>query len=121
MRRGRWDEAKRLLLEQKDLPPELRPKVGEFADAVADPLQRCLAMPQPAGWKWSPETGRRRGSGTYRMAPGARGWPRKAMATFPPASFSAITPEPITVANRKKEPMPSAASRLVSADCSANR
>ncbi len=40
MRRGRWDEAKRLLLQQQDLPPELRTKVGEFVDAVADPAKR---------------------------------------------------------------------------------
>ncbi len=40
MRRGQWDEAKRLLLAQKELPPELRPKVGEFVDAVADPAKR---------------------------------------------------------------------------------
>jgi TolB-like protein/Flp pilus assembly protein TadD len=40
MRRGKWDDAKRLLLEQKDLPPELRPKVGEFVDAIANPAKR---------------------------------------------------------------------------------
>ncbi len=40
MRRGQWDEAKRLLLLQQGLPPELRPKVGEFVDAVADPAKR---------------------------------------------------------------------------------
>ena len=40
LRRGQWDEAKRLLLAQDHLPPELRAKVGDFIDAVANPTKR---------------------------------------------------------------------------------
>ena len=40
MRRGRWDEARRLLLTQEELPPELRDKIGVFVDALADPAKR---------------------------------------------------------------------------------
>jgi len=40
MRRGQWDEAKRLLAAQVTLPAELRPLVGQFVDAIADPARR---------------------------------------------------------------------------------
>ena len=40
MRRGQWDEAKRLLAAQVSLPPELKPLVGPFVDAIADPARR---------------------------------------------------------------------------------
>jgi TolB-like protein len=40
MRNGRWDEARRMLLEHEELPPELRSQVGSFVDAVADPAKR---------------------------------------------------------------------------------
>jgi TolB-like protein len=40
MRRGQWDDAKRLLAAQVTLPQELKPLVGQFVDAVADPAQR---------------------------------------------------------------------------------
>jgi TolB-like protein/Flp pilus assembly protein TadD len=40
MRRGQWDESKRLMLAQAHLPPELKSKVGDFVDAVANPAKR---------------------------------------------------------------------------------
>jgi tetratricopeptide (TPR) repeat protein len=40
MRKGRWDEARKMLLAEKELPPELRREVGPFVDAVADPAKR---------------------------------------------------------------------------------
>jgi len=40
MRRGQWDEAKRLIAAQEHLPDELRPFIGRFVDAVADPALR---------------------------------------------------------------------------------
>jgi tetratricopeptide (TPR) repeat protein len=40
LRRGQWDDAKRLLLAQKEIPVEFRPQIGLFVDAVADPAKR---------------------------------------------------------------------------------
>jgi tetratricopeptide (TPR) repeat protein len=40
IRRGQWDEAKRLMLAQEHLQPELKSKVGDFVDALADPAKR---------------------------------------------------------------------------------
>ncbi len=40
MRRGQWEEAKRLTLAQEHLPAELKSKVGGFVDALADPAKR---------------------------------------------------------------------------------
>jgi TolB-like protein/Flp pilus assembly protein TadD len=40
MRRGQWDEAKRLLLAQEHLPAELKSKLGDFVDAIANPAKR---------------------------------------------------------------------------------
>jgi TolB-like protein/Tfp pilus assembly protein PilF len=40
MRRGDWSEARRLLRQQPSLPPELRPVIDEFVDALADPAKR---------------------------------------------------------------------------------
>ncbi len=40
MRRGQWNDAKRLLLTQKEIPDEFRSKVGSFVNAVADPAKR---------------------------------------------------------------------------------
>jgi TolB-like protein/Tfp pilus assembly protein PilF len=40
MRRGDWDEAKRLLLQQTKVPEELRPMLGPFVDAIRDPAKR---------------------------------------------------------------------------------
>jgi adenylate cyclase len=40
LRRGSWDESKRLLQQQEHLPAELRSKVGDFVDAVANPAKR---------------------------------------------------------------------------------
>jgi TolB-like protein/Flp pilus assembly protein TadD len=40
MRRGQWDESKRLLLAQGKLPAELKSKVGDFVDAIANPARR---------------------------------------------------------------------------------
>ena len=45
------------------------------------------------------------------MAPVAMVFPSRATASFPPDRCSAMIPEPMTVANRKKEPRPSAAIR----------
>jgi adenylate cyclase len=46
MRRGQWDEAKRLLLSQEELPREVAPLIGPFVDAVADPAKRPAAIAQ---------------------------------------------------------------------------
>src|SRR5687767_10178947 len=48
---------------------------------------------------------------TNRIDPVAMVLASRATASFPPASRSAMIPEPITQANRKKAPIPSAASR----------
>ena len=40
LRAGHWDEARRLILAQKDLPPGLKPKIGPFIEALADPAKR---------------------------------------------------------------------------------
>jgi tetratricopeptide (TPR) repeat protein len=40
MRRGQWDEARRLIVQQDDLPPEIRPQAARFVDAMADPSIR---------------------------------------------------------------------------------
>jgi tetratricopeptide (TPR) repeat protein len=40
MQRGQWDAAKKFMLAQHSLPPELKPHVGEYVDAVADPAKR---------------------------------------------------------------------------------
>jgi adenylate cyclase len=40
MRRQDWSDARRLLLLQPSLPPELRPVIDEFVDALADPARR---------------------------------------------------------------------------------
>jgi adenylate cyclase len=41
MRTRRWDDAKRLLSGQETLPPEFRPLIGPYVDAVADPAKRA--------------------------------------------------------------------------------
>jgi TolB-like protein len=40
MRRGQWDEARRLIVQQDEIPPELRPMAVRFVDALADPAIR---------------------------------------------------------------------------------
>jgi Flp pilus assembly protein TadD len=40
IRRGQWDEAKRLVAEEPELPAELKPKVVQYVDALADPSKR---------------------------------------------------------------------------------
>jgi TolB-like protein/Tfp pilus assembly protein PilF len=40
MRRQDWSDARRLLLLQSSLPPELKSVVDEFVDALADPARR---------------------------------------------------------------------------------
>jgi adenylate cyclase len=40
LRRSQWDEARRLLVQQDHLPPELKNKAGAFVDAMADPSKR---------------------------------------------------------------------------------
>jgi TolB-like protein/Tfp pilus assembly protein PilF len=37
---GRWDTAKELLVNQPGLPPQLKPFIGVFVDALADPAKR---------------------------------------------------------------------------------
>jgi hypothetical protein len=51
---------------------------------------------------------------TNRIAPVARLWPSNAIPSFPPDRFVAMIPEPITQANRKNDPTPSAAMRRAS-------
>src|SRR5438094_3338904 len=57
---------------------------------------------------------------TNSIAPVASVLPRSAIASFPRDRFSAMMPEPITQANRKKEPKASAPRRLANANCSGN-
>src|SRR5687767_6434540 len=71
--------------------------------------------PLTAGLKCAPLTGASMVIITNRIAPVAMVLASSATATLPPLSASAITPEPITPANRKKLPTPSAASRRPSA------
>jgi tetratricopeptide (TPR) repeat protein len=40
IRRGQWDEARRLISQQEDIPPEVRPLATRFVDAMADPSVR---------------------------------------------------------------------------------
>ena len=40
LRRGEWDEAKQLFMQQQGVPPELRPLAGRFVDAKRDPTLR---------------------------------------------------------------------------------
>ena len=40
LHRGDWEEARRLMSSQENLPGELRPLVARFVDAVADPTLR---------------------------------------------------------------------------------
>jgi len=40
MRRGQWDEARRLIVAQEELPPEVRPKAKRYVDAVENPALR---------------------------------------------------------------------------------
>jgi len=40
IRRGQWDEAQRLIVQQEDIPPEVRPVAKRFVDAMADPSIR---------------------------------------------------------------------------------
>jgi tetratricopeptide (TPR) repeat protein len=44
MQRGEWEQAKRLLLAQEQLPPELRPFMGPYVDALRDPAKRTAAI-----------------------------------------------------------------------------
>ena len=65
-----------------------------------------------AGLKWAPEIGPSMVISTARMAPVASVLPISATASFPPARFSAMIPEPTTVASRNRVPSASAASFL---------
>src|SRR4051812_3273352 len=60
---------------------------------------------------WAPEIGPSIAISTNSIAAVARVLASRATASFPWERFSAMMPEPITVANRKKAPSPSAASR----------
>jgi TolB-like protein/Tfp pilus assembly protein PilF len=44
IRRGQWDEARRLMEQQEGMQPELRPLIGPFVAAVADPKLRPQAI-----------------------------------------------------------------------------
>jgi hypothetical protein len=55
---------------------------------------------------------------TTRMAPVASVLQRSAMAVFPPASFAAMMPEPITAATNKAVPRASAIKRRAMSICS---
>jgi tetratricopeptide (TPR) repeat protein len=40
IRRRQWDEARRLIVQQEEIPPELRDEAGRVVDALADPSLR---------------------------------------------------------------------------------
>jgi adenylate cyclase len=40
MRRAQWDDARRLIVQEEGLPPELKTTAQEFVDALADPSKR---------------------------------------------------------------------------------
>jgi TolB-like protein/Tfp pilus assembly protein PilF len=44
IRRGQWDEAKRLLGAQEEMPPALRAKAQQWVDALADPSKRAAMV-----------------------------------------------------------------------------
>ena len=68
-----------------------------------------------AGLKCAPETGPSARIRTTRMAPVGMVLPSSARAMLPPASFSAMMPEPTTVATRSPVPSASAAMRRAAA------
>ena len=99
-------------LQQRQVEHGVR---GERAEAAADDLRDDVgAEPRAsgvaplsamtsdtAGLKCAPEIGPSARIRTTRMAPVGMVLPRSAIATFPPASCSAMMPEPTTVATRK--------------------
>jgi len=44
MHKGQWEQAKELLVAQASLPPEIRPFIGPYVDAVRDPAKRPAAI-----------------------------------------------------------------------------
>ena len=44
MRRGRWDEARSLIVQQEDIPPELLDGARRFVDAMEDPSRRAATV-----------------------------------------------------------------------------
>lgn len=44
MRRGQWDEARRLIVAQEDLPPEVRPQAARYVDAIENPRLRAAVI-----------------------------------------------------------------------------
>src|SRR4051794_21720963 len=64
-----------------------------------------------AGFICAPEIGASIAIRTNRIAPVAIVLPSRATVSLPRARCSAMIPDPITVATRKNEPIPSAASR----------
>ena len=76
---------------------------------------------ETAGLKWAPEIGPRPRISTTRIAPVGIVLPSSASATFPPASLSAMIPEPTTVATSSPVPSASAARRCAGAKVSVTR
>jgi len=44
MRRGQWDEARRLIAAQENIPPEVRPQAKRYVDAVENPGLRSAVI-----------------------------------------------------------------------------
>jgi len=44
MRRGQWDEARRLIAAQENIPPEVRPQARRYVDAVENPGLRSAVI-----------------------------------------------------------------------------
>jgi TolB-like protein/tetratricopeptide (TPR) repeat protein len=49
MHKGEWEQAKQLLVAQAALPPEIKPFIGPYVDAVRDPARRPAAIAEMRG------------------------------------------------------------------------